>query len=233
MKRLLFSGALALVILLQCLPPLAAVSAAEEEPRYAVAASEDVWFYASEDEKSGLFLIPYTYYVKIIAVGTLFTAVEYLDDVPPYRAVRGFCKTQDLTFVDFVPARPFLRREIKATYEVENPTGTRMGNGSFDKIERTFVYYGTSYSGTARFFYVCADGVFDYIPATRDIVFELNTDYLQNTSGEPAEEPSEKSGLSAGQIVAICAVALAFVAIAALVLRGKRASPAPQEFSQF
>ncbi len=215
-------------------PPAVLRASAEENTgsgeRYAVAAREDVWFYSAENEESGLFLIPYTYYVRVLREGTLFTAVQYLDDIAPYRAINGFCKTEALTFVDFVPARPYLRREITVTYSIagENP----MGGGAFNKIERRFVYYGTSFAGTARYFYVYADGIFDYVPATQDILYELNTDYLTQTSGGASEEPPPaevSSAPSAVQIVAICAAALAILAVVALVLRGKKPRAASAE----
>ena len=208
-------------------------ASAEEAPRYAVAAQTDVWFYASESEESGLFLMPYTYYVRVLREGTLFTAVQYLDDVQPYKTITGFCRTDKLTFVDFVPQRPYLRREITVTYTVQNGE-TLMGSGAFRTLERTFVYYGTSYSGTQRFYYVYADGVFDYVPAVGEIVYELNDDYLKETSGGGTEGPaSEAAGISALQIVVLCLAAAALVVVAVVVLRGKKPAPAVQEFSEF
>lgn len=205
-------------------PPSAAAYAAEG--RFAVAAREDVWFYAAEDEESGLFLVPYTYYVRVLREGTLYTAVQYLDDAAPYRAVTGFCKTEMLTFVDFIPERPFLKKEITLTYTLDAENA--MGKGAFDKIERTFLYYGTSYAGTARYFYVYSDGVFDYVPAMQDIVYEHNTDYLEPVSGEPEKPPAESASPSALQIAAICAAVLVPAAIAFFVLRGKKPSPAEE-----
>lgn len=225
MKRLCLL-LVALLALLLPFPRPKAACAEEGEERYAVAAREDVWFYAAENEESGLFLLPYTYYVKVLREGTLYTAVQYLDDVSPFRAVTGFCKTEQLTFVDFIPVRPYLRREITVTYNVAGET--HLGSGSFDKLERRFVYYGTSYAGTAKYFYVYADGIFDYVPAMQDILFELNTDYLQSASGEeqpppPAAEPEAPSPI---QILAICGVGVLVVGIAALVFRGRRTSSA-------
>lgn len=212
-------------IFLSILPSPLSVHASEEKERYAVAAQEGVWFYAAENEESGLFQIPYTYYVRVLREGTLFTAVRYLDDAAPYRAVTGFCKTEDLTFVDFIPTRPYLRREITVVYNIAGEA--LMGGGSFDKLEKTFVYYGTSYSGTARFYYVMADGIFDYIPATQEIIFELNTDYLA-PSVETAPPAPATSAPSARQVIVICAVGVALIAMAALVLRGKRPAPAEE-----
>ena len=221
-------------ILISLSPQTAAASA--EEPVYAVADSQNVWFYSAENEESGLFLLPYTYYVKVLRRGTLYCAVQYLDDAAPYKSISGFCKTEDLTFVDFVPQRPFLKREITISYSAENTTGTWMGKGAFDKVQKTFVYLGTSYLGTARFFYVYADGVFDYVPATGEILFELNTDYLESASGKVDEDLNGEvdktpvAGLSGAQIALICVAAAALVVIAMFVLRGKKAPPLPEDF---
>lgn len=227
MKRLFAFAAAALALFLLLPSPRVLVSA-EEDARYAVAETDGVWFYASENGESGLFQIPATYYVRVLKEGAFFTAVQYLDDVAPYRAVTGYCRTEDLTFVDFVPQRPYLRKEITVTYNVAGDA--LMGNGVFDKLEKQFVYYGTSYSGTARFFYVLSDGVFGYVPATQEIVFERNTDFLTPSSSEqpPAEAPS--SSPSATQVIVICAVGLALFAAAVLLLRGKRSLPAAEEF---
>lgn len=224
------------VLLFPALP--GATASAEEQPLYAVADSQNVWFYAAENEESGLFLLPYTYYVKILRRGTLYCAVEYLDDVAPYKSISGFCKTSDLLFVDFVPVRPFLKMQITVSYTVENTTGTWMGKGTFDKLQKTYVYLGTSYLGTARFYYVYADGVFDYVPATGEILFELNDDYLQSTGGTggdvgdtPLENPVPTAGLSGAQIAIVCLAAGALVVIAAFVLRGKKSPPPlPEDF---
>ena len=65
MKRFLPLLAALLLGCLSLLPrPALAAHAEETTERYAVAAREDVWFYAAESEESGLFLIPYTYYVR-------------------------------------------------------------------------------------------------------------------------------------------------------------------------
>ena len=231
-----------IILLLICLlSPLSTrleVNAEEGADLYAVAAQRNVWLYAQENEDSGLFILPYTYYVKILRRGSVFCAVQYLDDTAPYRSVIGYCRTEELTFVDFIPVRPYLRREITVTYTVESPTGSLLGKGAFDRLEKTFVYYGMSYSGTAKFFYVYADGVFDYVPATQEVVYDLNTDYLAPAAGgvEDGGSSSElpQEGLSGLQIAVICIAAVAVAAIALFVLRGKRpVSSQQQEFSEF
>ena len=196
--------------------------------------AEEVWLYAEENEESGLFLLPYTYYVRVVERGEPFSAVVYGTDEAPYRAVKGYCKTELLTFVGFVPKRPFLKLEVTVTYTVPG-TSSEMGNGTFDEIERSFHYYGTSYLGTQRYFYVLSDGVFDYIPAARDVNYELNTDYLTDVSGPAEEPPAEEessSALSGIEIAALILGILAVAAIAFFVLRGRKA-PSAAEADEF
>lgn len=224
MKRVI--ALMAFLLLAFSVPAPAVMPArAESGERYAVATAKDVWFYADADESTGLFCLPYTYYVKVISEGEIYTAVEYLRDSPPYRKIAGYCKSAALTFVDFIPARPYLFREITVEYVLP---GTSLGNGSFSSVERTFVYYGTRYDAGSLYFYVCRDGVFDYIPAQEELVYELNTDYLPS----PSEDTGNKTGLSAVHIAVICVACCAAVAIAVFVMRGKKPS-VPQENSDF
>lgn len=234
MKKLFLIAAL--LILLASPLSVATERANAEELSYAVADGTEIWFYAEANEDSGLFIIPYTYYVVVLERGTTFCAVQYFDDVSPYKAIKGYCKTSDLTFVDFVPARPFLRVELTVSYQLAEQPAVSMGNGTFNTVEKTFVYYGTSYLGTARFHYVSSNGVFDYIPATQEITYELNTDYLVSdapvTSQETKdpEETASSSAPSALQIVLICLTAAAVSAIAFFVLRGRKAPVRESEF---
>ena len=65
------------------LSPLSVASAfaeAQTEPSYACILTDDVYFYASENESGGLFTLPRTYYVKVLSVSEPFTHVEYLTD---------------------------------------------------------------------------------------------------------------------------------------------------------
>lgn len=193
------------------------------EARFAVAAQRNVWFYSRADDAAGLFILPYTYYVRIVSEGNDFCAVEYLEDDGTRKKVSGFCKTEQLTFVDFTPARPYLYRDVVVKYQIQdavNPSGT----GPFDSVERTFAYYGTYYMGTSLYQYVYSDGNFGYVPAAEEPVYDLNTDYLSAIAEPEPEEPQQQTSLSSGIIVAICVLCVALVAIAALVLRGKRAS---------
>ena len=211
----------ALVFLTALLPSISTVKhtvSAAEESGFAVAETADVWFYAEENEESKLFCLLRTYYVKILTKGGEFCAVEYLRDNPPYKKIRGYCKTNALTFVDFVPERPYLYREITVEYVLP---GASLGNGSFAGYKCDFVYYGTRYDAGQLYFYVCREGTFDYIPADEELTFDLNTDYLP----EEEEKTPKGNGLSVVEIVVICLVSAAVVVIAVFVARGRKPLP--------
>ncbi len=199
-----------------------------EELRYAVAPDTNVWFYASESETDKLFLIPETYYVRVLSKGEVYSAVEYLVNDPPYKKLVGYCRTEALTFVDFIPARPYLKRCITVAYTL--PGGGELGGG-LSSIEKTFVYYGMRYQTGQLYFYVLSEeGTFGYIPAAEPLTFELNDDWLHApsppVSGEP-EEPEEPSDVL--EIVLIVIVLAGAVGLAVLVLHARKAPPRGEE----
>lgn len=228
MKRFILS-ACALLCALLFLCPAATTRARADTLRYAVAADPGVWFYTSESEEGKLFLIPETYYVRVLSEGEMFTAVEYLVNDPPYRKIMGYCETAALTFVGFIPARPFLRKQITVAYTLsEDGAIYDAFPDVFGSIERTFVYYGLRYLGGERLAYVLYDGTFGYIPIAEEPDYERNDDFLNVPSGSvggESETPTGKKGLSAAEIAAICIACVAAVGVAVFALKGKNRSP--------
>ncbi|MDE7295787.1 MAG: hypothetical protein K2N84_00835 [Clostridia bacterium] len=222
MKRIiLILSSLLLIFTFSAPAPAAKASAAGE--RYAVAATHDVWFYEEANESKGLFILPYTYYVKVLNEGNPYCLVEYQDGTNGYKKITGYCLKDALTFVDFLPERPFLRKQINLAYTIAG--GPSFGTGGLGSMERSVCFYGTYYAGTAQYYYVYADGVFDYVPATEPVNYDLNTDYLSSVSAvePPVDEPAkEAGGLNALQIVVICMLCVAAVIAALFVLRGKK-----------
>ena len=230
MKRLILIVTVCMISL-AALAPLAPVrqplSSYAESEVYAVAETADVWFYGSENESDKLFCIPRTYYVKIVSRGERFSLCEYLKDISPYKKVLGYCLTDSLTFVDFTPQRPYLFREVTVEYVLP---GAALGAGKFSGLKETFVYYGTRYENGQLYFYVGKNGEFDYIPASEELIFDLNTDYLPEPESKPTAVGTKKGdGLSAVQIVLITLSAVAVLVVAIFVARGKKAAP-PENF---
>lgn len=217
MKRLL----LLLPLLAALLFPAPPRPVSATDGRYAVCV-QDVWFYAGENEEEKLFLVPDTYYVRVLEEGEIYSTVEYLTDDPPYKKLLGYCRTDQLLFVDFIPVRPYLRKQITVSYTLP---GSGSLDDAFSTVERTFVYYGDRYENGQLYLYVLLDGTFGYIPASAPPEYEHNTDYLTSTSGdgdEGTELPSADEGIGATQIVVICLACAAAVAIVIILMRGKQ-----------
>lgn len=200
---------------------------------YAAAPDSNVWFYTGEREEDKLFLIPETYYVRVLSEGEEYTAVEYQLNDPPYRKLVGYCKTDALLFVDFVPVRPYLDLELTVTYSVPS-AGTGILGNAFETVEKTFVYYGMRYERGQLFLYVSDGADFGFLPAEEIPSFEKNNDFLSvpaGPSGGTEEPPSDTGGTSALQIVLICVILVAAAGLALLVLLKGRRSWADDEES--
>lgn len=213
-----------LALLMLFFSPLPArVTAHALDRRYAAAADGNVWFYEAESEESKLFLIPETYYVCVLYAGETYSAVEYLINEAPYKKIVGYCRTDALTFVDFVPERPYLLKQLTVSYTL--PAGSGLGD-EFSTVERTFVYYGTRYEKGQLYLYVLSEGKFGYIPAEEEPPFERNNDVLAPVGPSDEVVPSPEAGtLSAAEIVIICLVCAAAVVCAVFVIRGGRKEP--------
>ena len=85
---------------------------ADTEGEYACILTDEAYFYPSRDETRGLFLLPKTYFVKVLTVDVDFCKVEYLYDGDYTKKLVGYAKTSDLSFVDFVPETPYLYQII-------------------------------------------------------------------------------------------------------------------------
>ncbi len=210
--------------------PIGGQTVSAAEGRYAVVPDGDVWFCAGESESSRIFLLPRSYYVRILNEGPLYCRVEYLEDEGPYKKITGYCKTEDIIAVDYIPVRPYLKKEITLSYSLPAAGSGGLG-GSFSSVEKTFVYYGQRYEGAKLYYYVLADGTFDFIAADAELAYEENTDYLdylaaQDTAAQGGEVAKpEAGGMNAAMIVVVCIACVAAVAVAVFVIRGKKPAP--------
>lgn len=198
---------------------------AEISDTYAVAAQHDVWFYSEPNGDKGLFILPFSYYVKVLKVSRPFCEVEYLEDAVGYEKVTGYCRYDDLQFVDFVPKRPYLHLNLTLVYSLNDTEGIE--GTSLSTYERPVTFYGTYYNGTALKYYVYVDKQFAKVSPSdvkEDVKYDYNTDYLTPTSAgtDDGKPSSSGEGLSGVQIAVICIVCAAAVAVAFFVLRGKK-----------
>ena len=90
---------------------------------YACILSDDVYFYTNTEGRRGLFLLPKSYYVRLIEYRPDYCKVEYQTDDSAKRLV-GYVATEKLTFVDYTPARPYLYYVFDLRYKIEDADQT-------------------------------------------------------------------------------------------------------------
>ena len=177
---------------------------------YACILSDDAFFYSAPDEKRALFLLPKTYYVKILDYQADYCKVEYLYDDLNVRKIIGYAKTNDLTFVDYTPKRPYLYYVFDVRYEIGD---TQINDSSFlTEITVTCGYYGDFHLGATTYCYVLRGDTFGYVPKPPSLSYEENYEYAdyiaQQTPPEPPAQsaaPTDNSSpLQIGILITLC-----------------------------
>ncbi len=197
---------------------------------YACILSPDVFFYTQKEEKCGLFLLPETYYVKILDVAPDFCKIEYLYDDTHTQKLIGYAKTNQLTFVPYVPKRPYLYHLFDVRYTINNAPDVSSVLG---EIVVACAYYGDYNIGTQTYCYVLRGDTFGYVPKPTQFTITRNDEYdlwLQSHSLSPeqnqAPTPQEETPSSPAQIALLVAVCLLIPILAAFLFR----SPKPQPY---
>ena len=216
MKKILTM--LALFILLTIGAPTATAATAELSPQYACVLSDDVYFYTSENESSGIFTLPKTYYVKVLSTGERFTRVEYLTDTEYTKTLVGYCLTHQLTFVDYVPRQPFLYATVEVVYTAAD------GEGSDELLEKlvfTCGYYGEYSIGAKRYAYVYQNGSCAYVPRPEHFRYAENPEYAERLSN--SSEPSSNEDVNPIQLGVLAVLCLLVPLLAAIILKNNKA----------
>ncbi|MBE7068252.1 MAG: hypothetical protein E7381_03015 [Clostridiales bacterium] len=235
MKKFIFSVFLPLLYFLSCLfAPIAKTASAQSTtPTYACICNDTTYFYATKDERRGLFLLPQTYYVKILSVDEPFCKIEYLYDGEYTQKLVGYAKTEELTFVDYVPKTPYLTHLFEVHYSIDGSND--LADDFLDKIVLTCAYYGDYTVGSKRYCYVLRDDSFGYVPKPDDFIYEKNTeyaDYLATQKQDPpplSPEPSENAGMTSAQIAILIVLCLLVPTLTALILKPPKKPPYEEE----
>lgn len=203
--------------------PPDASAPSESSDSYACILSDETFLYPAEEEKDALFLIPKTYYVKVVERGEEYSLVEYGSGTPAFPTLSGYCKTEELTFVDYTPARPYPQAEIRLTYTLEDALPSSLSTFSV-----TASYYGDYAVGSTLYCYVYAGDNFGYV-VRPDFTLEQNTDYLPSSNPPKQPESFPYTPLILGSAV----VVLLFVSfLAALRSRSPRSRDWYEESSR-
>ncbi len=191
-------------------------------PAYACILSDNTYFYESETDRSGLFILPKTYFVKVLESQTDYTKVEYLADGSNTRKIVGYCKTSELTFVDYTPKTPYLYSLFNVTYSIDGVKGAPF----LTEITLSCAYYGNYMIGSETYCYVLQGDHFGYVPLPENFSFPRNEEYYENLlDDEPSEptngKPEEKSS-SPAQTAILVLLCVLIPVLAALIVRSPR-----------
>ena len=200
---------------------------------YACILSDDVYFYANADGRRGLFLLPQSYYVRLIEYRSDYCKVEYQTDESAKRLV-GYVATEKLTFVDYTPVRPYLYYVFDLRYKIEDTDQT--DSTFLTEITVPCVYYGDYFIGSERYCYVLRGEEFGYVPKPVTLVYENNEEYADYVASlQPPTEPSSEVEMptaqenSPAQIAILVLICLLVPILAALVLKPPHRPPYDQD----
>lgn len=182
------------------------------------------YFYASDDLKTELFLLPKTYFVKIISLGEPFSKIEYggTNDLAP---IVGYALTNALTAVSFTPKTPhpnlrFLVRYTVAGYE---------NDPFFEPITLHCTYYGTYQVGTKSYAYALVDDSRRYVPLPDDFSYPLNDEYASFTAESNTPTQAEPTPTADFSVAIVVFFTLLIPVLSALLLRPSK-KPAVEEY---
>ncbi len=182
-------------------------------------------FCTAPNENTDIFSLPKTYYVKLLEYGNDYCKIEYLYDSADTKKLTGYVKTSSLTFVDYVPTRPYLYYFFDVTYRIDGKTDEE--DPFLSQITVTCVYYGDKRIGSQLYCYVLLENEFGYVPKPATLAFEENTEYADRLAakGKTPNAKEETGGSSPLQIAILVLLCLLVPVLAALVLKPPRRPP--------
>lgn len=225
MKKFFAVSALLLAAALAAFAPAAGAAAeAEETAAYARITEDGVYFYRSADESAGLFILPRTYFVKIVGEAGEYYRVSYLDAADPALSLTGYCRADEVTPVDYIPETPYLNYSVTVTFRAGDGSG--LPDSFFTEYRTDAVYYGEFAYGSATCYYVNLDGSFGYVPAEAcsAVSYPENTEHTQ-TETPPAGSGETAGGRSFGALNVVLVCVLAAAALGALYFLFRPARP--------
>ena len=196
---------------------------------FACILSDETYFYESETSRAGLFILPKTYFVKVLERGDLFSRVEYLTNDNGAKKLTGFCKTEQLTLVDYVPKTPYLYAEVSITYSIDGVKGSPF----LTEITLSCPFYGKYRVGSETYAYVLRGEEFGYVPLPDSFTYPENPEYYENLVQDepstPTAKPQQTESSTPVQTAILVLLCVLVPVLAALVLRPSRRPPYERE----
>jgi len=193
MKKFIISAATIYMIILSFSFGLNA--AADSDVKYSRILNETTAFY--DESKEILFYLPYSYYVKVISVGSTYTSVSYQGGNGIIPVIEGYIKTENLNIVKVTPSNPY------PDTTVMTKSADTLFSDSDLSLPKTIIsskssayYYGkkTDTSGEDLIYVYCNK----YIGYMRKSAFgtftlALNSDPIETDSGNSESDKESES----------------------------------------
>lgn len=109
------------------------------------------YLYESDALDSGIFILPESYYVKILSQGNTFHKVSYLDDGEFATAVTGYVLASSVEVVSHTPQNPYLHYTVTVTFKLSTYA---IGNNVLQELKLELPFYGISTVNTKVYNYV-------------------------------------------------------------------------------
>ena len=232
MKKLLTFTIVCILAILSGLSAPLKISGSADTPtsgEYACVLQENAFFYSAPEERRGLFLLPTTYYVKLLEYGEEYCRIEYLYDGDNIKKLIGYAKTSTLTFVEYTPVQPYFYYLFDVHYRIEE---NGLTDSTFlNEITLTCAYYGDYKIGSETYCYVLRGGTLGYVPKPTYITIPKNNEYeewvaQQTPENSQTELPTQsEESSSPAQIAILIALCLLVPTLAALILKPPRRPP--------
>lgn len=168
---------------------------------------EDCYFYDTPTLTRGVFLLPETYFVKILEEQDAYYRIEYLTDTAFTRKIVGYCRKEKVSPVDFQPTNPYLYRSFDVKYQ----TGGETGDGFLTQITLSCAYYGDYRIGEQDYCYVLRGEEFGYVPKPDGFFYERNPEAAQTPSSPAKDDSASSPPYLLFLILALLAPAVAFL----------------------
>ncbi len=153
--------------------------------------------------------------------------MEYLYDDAQAKKLVGYAQTQLLTFVEYLPKRPYFYSTFDLSYRIDE---SFVENSDFlTEITLSCTYYGDYKIGSKTYCYVMRGESFGYVPKPATLTVPENTEYADYLAGlavsKPVETPVESKESSPAQIAILVALCLLVPVLAAFILKPPRRPP--------
>jgi len=209
-------------------------SASAEEPRYSRILSEEVVLYSDRSLSSPWFILPYSYYVRIISAEGRAVKVEYKGDNPLRPSIKGYISSSDIEISDETPAAPYpsvsftigqnclVFKDANFNYPeavAENSSVEFYGTYIKSDGEKYVYGYITSASGDKFVGYVASSALLGFaVPELPVYIPEIDSESLAEPEKESSSQPVNALGDNL-QVVIIVGISVVAISIVYLLFR--------------